>query len=71
MSFSFTAKEYNVMISAHKSKDMTFKGFDQVRCKTVIDKHPIERENAFKFLGNTPTLSFKEEIEVSNKIEKF
>jgi hypothetical protein len=47
---SMTCKEYNLKISAVKTKVMAFKGNEHLRAKIMIDNKVTERIKEFKYL---------------------
>jgi hypothetical protein len=59
-------KEYGLNISVQKTKSMTFKGWDLLRTKTVIDGKIIEQVNLFNYLGNM--VSYEGELDIDNKL---
>ena len=66
---NIVAKTYNMEISPEKTKVMTFKGSHPVRSKIILENKTIEQVSKFNYLGCD--ISFVNEIDVNNKINKF
>jgi hypothetical protein len=61
--------EYNLTLSAQKTRSISFKGRDPVRTQIIIENKIIEQVNLFNNLGNM--ISYEGELDIDNKLNKF
>jgi len=61
--------EYNLTLSAQKTRSVSFKGRDPVRTQIIIENKIIEQVNLFNNLANM--ISYEGELDIDNKLNKF
>ena len=68
--FQQSAKEYNMEISTTKTKSLVISK-EPIRCKLVVENHPIEQVMSFQYLGVNTTSDRNLISEVRSQTTKF